>query len=211
MRSKIIIFFKVVRKIFSLIRDGFNNIICSFLFYIKGVDSKNFKTNGLPYISIALGGKCTIDSNFRMNNGLVGNPIGRPQKCVFFVDKGGFLKIGKDVGMSQTALVCYEKIIIGDYVKIGGGVCIYDTDFHSLDPEKRKDPLLDTANKVTSPVIICENAFIGAHSTILKGVTIGKNSIIGAGSIVTKDVPDNEIWGGNPAKKIKNIQFSVLS
>ena len=40
------------------------------------------------------------------------------------------------------------------------------------------------------------------NSIILKGVTVGKHSIVGAGSVVTKDIPDNEIWVGNPAKKI---------
>ncbi|WP_103192495.1 acyltransferase [Formosa algae] len=46
---------------------------------------------------------------------------------------------------------------------------------------------------------------MGASSIILKGVTIGENSIIGAGSVVTKSVPCNEIWGGNPAKFIRKI------
>ena len=45
----------------------------------------------------------------------------------------------------------------------------------------------------------------GAHSIILKGVTIGARSIIGAGSVVTKDVPANEVWLGNPAKFYKKI------
>ena len=53
--------------------------------------------------------------------------------------------------------------------------------------------------------MIKDNAFIGAHSIILKGVTIGENSIIGAGSVVTKSVPDNQIWAGNPARFIRNI------
>lgn len=53
--------------------------------------------------------------------------------------------------------------------------------------------------------MICDNVFIGAKCIILKGVTIGENSVIGAGSVVTKNVPANQIWAGNPAKFIKNV------
>lgn len=90
---------------------------------------------------------------------------------------------------------------------IGGGTCIYDTDFHPLSPEDR---LADkNENTVNSPVVIESNVFIGANSTILKGVTIGKNSIIGACSVVTKNIPPNEIWAGNPAKFIKAHSIEV--
>ena len=50
--------------------------------------------------------------------------------------KKGKLLIGKNVGISSTTIVCHEKVIIDDFVKIGGNVVIYDTDFHSLDPKK---------------------------------------------------------------------------
>ena len=59
----------------------------------------------------------------------------------------------------------------------------------------------------SAPVLIKEGAFIGAHSIILKGVTIGKHSIIGAGSVVTKSIPDGEIWAGNPARFIRKIDI----
>ena len=57
----------------------------------------------------------------------------------------------------------------------------------------------------TKPILIKEGAFIGAQSIILKGVTIGKHSVVGAGSVVTKDIPDGEIWGGNPAVFIRKV------
>jgi len=63
----------------------------------------------------------------------------------------------------------------------------------------------DNSQVAREKVHIMKNVFIGAHSTILKGVNIGENSIIGSGSVVTKSVPSNEIWGGNPAKFIRNI------
>lgn len=46
---------------------------------------------------------------------------------------------------------------------------------------------------------------MGAHTIILKGVHIGKGAVIGAGSVVTKNIPENEIWAGNPAKFIKKV------
>ena len=52
---------------------------------------------------------------------------------------------------------------------------------------------------------IGEDVFIGAHSIILKGVTIGARSIVGAGSVVTKDIPADEVWAGNPAKCIRKL------
>ena len=58
---------------------------------------------------------------------------------------------------------------------------------------------------IPSPVVIGDNVWIGAHSTILAGVTVGKNAVIAAGSVVTKNVPENAVVAGVPAKVIKNI------
>lgn len=184
-------------------KNKWETFVCRLLFYIHGIQFKNIDSTGIPYISIAKGGKCSIDNGLRMHNGLTGNPIGRPQRCVFFVDNGATLKIGKNVGISSTALVAHIGITIGDNVKIGGGVCIYDTDFHALNAHDRNNSDKDMALKQKKTVIIGNNVFIGAHSTILKGVNIGDNAIIGACSVVTKDIPENEIWAGNPAKFLK--------
>lgn len=59
--------------------------------------------------------------------------------------------------------------------------------------------------KYSKPVTIGNNVWIGLNACILPGVTIGNNSIVGSGSVVTKNIPDNEIWVGNPAKFIKKI------
>ena len=103
--------------------------------------------------------------------------------------------------MSNVSLVSFCHIIIGDNVLLGGGVKIYDTDFHPLDYWYRVIKPYDGI--VSKPVEIKEGAFVGAHSIILKGVTIGKHSIIGAGSVVANNVPDGEIWAGNPARFIR--------
>lgn len=86
---------------------------------------------------------------------------------------------------------------------IGGNCKIYDTDFHSIDYTnrmKKPDPTVKC-----EPVHIKQGAFIGACAVILKGVTIGEKSVVGAGSVVTKSIPDGEIWAGNPAKFIRKI------
>ena len=56
-----------------------------------------------------------------------------------------------------------------------------------------------------SKTVIKKGASIGANATILCGITIGENAMIGAGSVVTKDVPDREVWIGNPARCIRKI------
>jgi acetyltransferase-like isoleucine patch superfamily enzyme len=67
------------------------------------------------------------------------------------------------------------------------------------------DSSKDRKNAKFGKVTIKDNVFIGAHSTILKGVTIGENAVIGVCSVITKDVPANEIWAGNPAKLISKV------
>lgn len=197
--------FKVSERIYGVLLYSLEQLICRIIFLGQGIEYHDLKTHGVPYVSVARSGSCHIGPGFRMNNGLKSNPIGPPQRSVLFVAPNGHLDIGENVGISQTAIVCYCKVTIGNNVRIGAGVCIYDTDFHSLSPEYRGHGKCDEEHTVMKPVDIKDNAFIGAHSTILKGTTIGANSIIGACSVVTKSVPDNEIWAGNPAHFIKKL------
>lgn len=200
------IIYKIFRKIAASVISISDKVLSWLLFKGNNVHIGNFRTSGIPYVMVARGGKCIIGNNFAMNNGIKGNPIGCYSKCTFFVDRNATLTIGDNVGISQTALICQKSITIGNYVKIGGGTRIYDTDFHSLDPNIRRSKE-DQKNRKEKPVVIHDNVFIGAYSIILKGVEIGENSIIGAGSVVTKPVPANQIWAGNPARYIKDIRL----
>ncbi|MEC9302827.1 MAG: acyltransferase [Bacteroidota bacterium] len=197
--------FRLLRRIKIEIISIINRMYTYFILKGNGINFKNFKSNGVPFVAVSKNGNFEIGIDFKMNNGLIGNPIGRPQPCTFVVDSNAHLKIGNNVGISSTAIVCHLSIQIGDNVKIGGGTCIYDTDFHALDKKKRMNSKTDMLNKADKPVIIGNNVFIGAHSTILKGVIIGENSIIGACSVVSKSIPSNEIWAGNPIKFIKKL------
>jgi acetyltransferase-like isoleucine patch superfamily enzyme len=202
---RIFLVYKLTRRAIAILVNRFDKLHCRLIFWGNNIRHKDFDTSGIPYVSVAIGGSCSIGKNLLMNNGVRGNPIGCYERCTFFVDKGAKLSIGNNLGISQAAIICHSNISIGNNVKIGGGVCIYDTDFHSLDSKLRSNISTDYPNKITIPVSIHDNAFIGAHSLILKGVIIGENSIIGAGSVVTKPVPANQIWAGNPAKFIRQL------
>lgn len=202
---KVFLIYKGIRRLLAILKYWIDTVHCHLIFWGNNINCKNFRSSGIPYVSVAIGGHCTIGENLAMNNGIKHNPIGCTQRCTLFVDRGAKLIIGHNLGLSQAAIICHTSINIGNNVKIGGGVCIYDTDFHSLDYKLRVNPTTDYTNKIMIPVIIQDNVFIGAHSLVLKGVTIGENSIIGAGSVVTKSVPANQIWAGNPAKFIRQL------
>ena len=197
--------YKSSNKIIQTIVHLSNWIRTRITLYGNGVRVSSFRSYGVPYVMVARGAKgMTIGVNFAMNNVIIHNPIGMPQPCTFFVDRGCSITIGNNVGISQTALIAHADITIGDNVKIGGGTCVYTSDFHSLNSELRHSGE-DLKHRKSAPVTIEHDAFIGARCIILKGVTIGENSIVGAGSVVTKSIPANEIWAGNPAKFIRKI------
>jgi acetyltransferase-like isoleucine patch superfamily enzyme len=173
---------------------------------VKNVSiGKKPTSNGLAFLRFKKGAQVSIGDNFKINNGERFNSIGRQAKCVLMVRRNAELIIGNNVGMSSSAIFCSKKITIGNDVKIGGNVCIYDTDFHALDYSARRSKPIDIECTQTAAVHIGNDVFIGAHSTILKGVSIGDRAIVGAGSVVTKSIPEDEIWAGNPAKFIRNI------
>ena len=76
--------------------------------------------------------------------------------------------------------------------------CVLATEYHPEDPATRHSLL-------TKPIVIGRNAWLGANVTVLAGVTIGENAIVAAGSVVTKDVPDNMIVAGTPARILREI------
>ena len=121
------------------------------------------------------------------------------------VSNNATLVIGDFSGTNNITLLCHDKILIGSHVNIGNGTYIYDSNFHSLDWQDRADRNVDIKNAKTAPIHIGDYVFIGARCIIGKGVTIGEKSIVAAGSVVTRDIPAGEIWGGNPAKFIKKI------
>jgi acetyltransferase-like isoleucine patch superfamily enzyme len=138
-------------------------------------------------------------------------------RCFLQIFKqGGAISIGKDCYAGENSKIwSAASIQIGDRVLISHGVNIHDNISHPINSQKRHNDylrILGQNNEDASnfdlkplPVLIKNDAWIGFNATILKGVTIGEGAIIGACSVVTKDVPDWTIVGGNPAQIIKII------
>lgn len=112
---------------------------------------------------------------------------------------GDGLTIGYGSGIGANGTVA-DDVFIGKNVMIGQEVLMI-TSNHRMD---RLDvPMGQQGMTETKPIVIGNDVWIGARVTILPGVHIGNGCVIGAGSILTKNVPDFEVWGGNPARFIK--------
>jgi acetyltransferase-like isoleucine patch superfamily enzyme len=199
-----------VTKVFSLIR-GLIFINLPFLvrgFFFLGYDSILKGREKIIFNSSAtIGSRVKISSigsqrfefgkNFSIRDFSIIDSFGSIKK------ESGLLKIGNNVGISEY---CYfgirGNLIVGDDVIIGPGVKIF-TENHSIDLNHLPFRLQDEMRK---EVIIGNNVWIGASSVILPGVNIGDNVVIAAGAVVNKNVPPNSLYGGVPAKLIKNLQ-----
>jgi acetyltransferase-like isoleucine patch superfamily enzyme len=126
----------------------------------------------------------------------------------FAIGVGGIIRIGSYCYLNACTLLSESEIRIGDYVMIGWGTTISDTDFHPLDPAERiRDAIaLSPASRGQSrpeikprAVIIGDDVFIGPACTILKGVSIGNGAFIEPGSVITRNVPAHARMRGNPA------------
>ena len=109
------------------------------------------------------------------------------------IEAGKFCLFSPGVRISAAT-----SIKIGDSCMFANGAYISDSDWHGI---------YDRTEVVGSPkeVVLEKNVWIGDSAIVCKGVTIGENSIIGAGSVVTKDVPKNSVYAGNPAKLVKEL------
>lgn len=187
----------------TLIYKCKNRIANKIIFMLKKIHvASGVNINGIITI-IGDGEKIFIGEGTRISSGYRANPIGGSTRTILSVASSGKIVIGNNCGVSNSAIVSNVSVTIEDDVFIGGNCKIYDTDFHSIQYENRMRRPDNTVK--SAPILIKRGAFVGAHSIILKGVTIGEKSIIGAGAVVTKDVPDFEVWGGNPAQFIRKI------
>ena len=114
------------------------------------------------------------------------------------------LRVGDNTAIGAFANIrAYANAVyIGNEVLIGQNVSIISSD-HARSEVTGRIERYKIDKKVTKPIIICDGAWIGAGSTILPGVYIGRNAIVGAGSVITKNIGENETWVGYSAKRLK--------
>ena len=116
----------------------------------------------------------------------------------FYTDFGKNIHVGKGVFINSGC--CFQDqggITLGDGCLIGHQVVIATLN-HDLDPARR-------GGMYPAPVRLGKNVWVGAHTTILPGVTVGDGAVIAAGAVVTKDVPAGVVAGGVPARVLKTI------
>lgn len=130
------------------------------------------------------------------------------QFCVIFPN----CKIGEHCNICANVLI-ENDVEIGNNVTIKSGVQVWDgvrledNVFVGPNVTFTNDMFPKSGNSSYEMLTtrVCKGASIGANATIIPGITIGANSMIGAGSVVTKDVPERELWLGNPARFIRKI------
>lgn len=185
-------------KFFYLFYTPIQRIIVKF----EGIRmGKNCSFGGLSYLHKSKGSTMTIGTNCRFMSKTIGNFIGINHQCILTTNNpNSIMTIGNNCGFSGTSIWCFDKITIGNNVRIGANVLIMDGDAHQNDPRAGNN----------APIEIQENVWIGANVMVLKGVTIGRNSLIGAGSVVVKDIPANTIAAGNPCKPIRQLSEDTV-
>ncbi|WP_209345057.1 sugar O-acetyltransferase [Flavonifractor sp. AGMB03687] len=131
---------------------------------------------------------------------LIGKPVDESFAFFtpFYTDCGKNITIGKNVFLNMGCKFQDQGgIFIDDGALIGHNVVLATLN-HAMDPE-------DRATMIPAPIHIGKRVWIGANATVLPGVTIGDGAIVAAGAVVTKDVPENTVVGGVPARVMRKI------
>lgn len=129
------------------------------VYYGTGIQLHGYST-----FQIGKAAQVQIGNNFKCHGAKCGIEPGLP--TLIKVADGATLSIENNTGISNTSIHCYQELTIGNYENIGGGVKLFDSDFHSLDWRDRHYRDKDIANKKTSPIHIGNYVFIGTLSII---------------------------------------------
>jgi acetyltransferase-like isoleucine patch superfamily enzyme len=153
--------------------------------FTLGLQPEGFHVSTSPCV-LGMGENSTLAIN--------GNCCAGPGVVIVLL-KDGYMELGNNVYInSNSTLVCGECIKIGDGSRISWNVEICDTDFHRIVRE---------GSVATKPIEIGRGTLIGRRAMILKGVRVGDGSVVAAGAVVTKNVPENSLAAGVPARTVR--------
>ncbi|OWK71251.1 acyltransferase [Pedobacter sp. AJM] len=201
--------YKVYTKFTTHIANTINWRWGRFIMKVYGVSfGRDLIIQGVLDVTIGKNTNITIGDSCTFKSGRGLNPLSRNIKGSISVEDSAVLLIGNNCGFSSVCLWSHESIKIGNYVNVGADTIIMDSDAHSLSYLDRRNNQSDLNHKVNKPIIIDDNVLIGTRCIILKGVHIGARSIIGSGSVVVKDIPEDCVAAGNPARIIRKINFN---
>lgn len=174
----------MIRKVLNRLKTIALEFEIMKLHFVGNVPSHHFRRFFYRLAGMKIGKGSTIHMGARFYN-------------PFNIEIGEDSIIGEDVVLDGR-----DKLIIGNHVDITTGVMIYNAEHNVGDPSFRA---------IHAPVVIEDYVFIGPRAIILPGVRLKKGAVVGAGAVVTKDVEENSIVGGVPAKLISERGVKELN
>jgi acetyltransferase-like isoleucine patch superfamily enzyme len=169
---------------------------------MSNTDKRNSVGSGDAYVCIAPDVKLGHDVKLSKFINLYGCEIGDGTKIGAFVEVQKNATIGKRCKISSHTFVC-EGVVIEDNVFIGHGVTFINDSYPRA--TGAEGALQTESDWKVEQTVVRTGASVGSGATILSRLTIGENAIVGAGSTVTRDVPNNAIVAGNPAKILRYL------
>lgn len=182
---------QTIYLIFEFLRKPFYKL---YLFR-RNIESKKLKIMGKPIIINR--GNIEIGKNTKLISSSKFYGASLDKVSLYTINNNSKIKIGENCILHGTSVRSNLSIEIGDNCILASHIKLIDHD-HDIKNRKSK-------GYISKEIKIGNNVWIGYNALVLKGVTIGDNSVIGAGSVVTKDIPENCIAAGNPAKVIRNL------
>ena len=203
------------KEIFIILRYRLFQILRGFILKLKiksssGIIFKGRNVNIFHYHKIRAGKSLILEDNVTINalsiDGIIfGNNVTIQNNTIIectgvISELGAGLIIGNNVGIAPNCFIQVRgNVNIGSNVLFGPGVYLFSENHNYSNVDK----FINEQGTSRNGVIIKDGVWVGSRSIILDGVAVGENSIVAAGSVVTKNIPPFEIWGGVPAKFIK--------